>query len=292
MDFGRFTDFCALSVLSRELYINVDTGLPERDHKGNAEYFYQCMGLRRWPLRTQFTEVIKRLVMITRRPDIARPIHVVCDATGLGSPIIEQVRTALEPYRDVTVWGITITGGEIGSWSPNRKAGGRSFNISKLLLVSTLAEVLGCERLMLCPRADRSAMENMDVLERELRAFKVRVSKTGYQGFEAMGSDHDDCVVALALPLWVSSMPFASMSICSTINPAMRYLDDDDDQDEDEDEDGDTIQSREQLALATEAKQKADAEALKTKTQQLASWQVRVNEEAARDFFDDRAWGV
>ena len=217
VDFGKFTDFCAFSIMSRELAIDHDTGLPERDHRGGPIYFWQVLGLRRWPLRTPYNEVIRRLVVITKRPDIGRPINVCCDLTGVGSAIMEQVRTALDPYQDVTTWGISITGGETGSWSPNRKAGRHCFNVGKAEIVSVLAETLGTERLILCPREDGGPMENTEVLERELRAFKIRVSRTGYQGFEAMNSDHDDAVIALSIPLWVGSQRFAQMSTSETL---------------------------------------------------------------------------
>ncbi len=239
-----------------------------------------------------YTEVIQRLKVIAKRPDIARPVHVCCDMTGVGSALLEQVKTALGPYQGITVYGVSITGGEVGTWSPNRKAGPRCFNVSKTELVSTLAEVLGMERLILCPQSDRSPMENSDVLERELRAFKVKVSKTGYQGFEAMGSDHDDAVIALAVPLWVAGMRFATMSTHNTSSIALSYLDDVEDADDEDGDESDAPESREQAAIALEAKQKADAEASKRKTEQLASWQSRVDEEALRDFLDDRQWGV
>ena len=228
--------------MSRELAIDNDTGLPERDHKRDPVYFWQVLGLRRWPLRTPYVEVIRRLKVIAKRPDIARPVNVVCDLTGVGSAVMEQVRTALESYRDIRVWGISITGGESGSWTPNKKAGRGCFNVGKTEIVSTLAETLGCERLILCPREDGSPMENTEVLERELRAFKIKVSKTGYQGFEASGSDHDDCVIAISLPLWVGGMRFCQMS---TLN-----------QSEDS-----PLRSRERSALATEVEAKRAAEA-------------------------------
>lgn len=54
LDLGRYTDFFALSVMSREMAIDNLTGLPVRSHRGDQKYFWQIRGLRHGPsgLRT------------------------------------------------------------------------------------------------------------------------------------------------------------------------------------------------------------------------------------------------
>jgi hypothetical protein len=200
LDLGNYTDFCALSVMYRELALDGVTGLPLRDSRGDATYFWQIRGIRRWPLRTPYTEVIQRLVMIATRPDINPVPRVVVDMSGVGTAVFEQVRSALSSYQQIETFGIAITGGE--KWTAT---GPGTFNVSKVQLTSCLAEALGCERVVICPRADGSKMENQTILERELAAFKIRVSSTGYQSVEAMGSDHDDCVISISLPLWLGA---------------------------------------------------------------------------------------
>jgi hypothetical protein len=198
--------------MTRELAIDPVSNLPLRDHRGNPKYFFQIRALRRWPLRTPYTEVVKQVVRNVTRPDINPAPRVVVDHSGVGTAVLDQVRHALKPYQDVEVWGISITAGDTWKFS-----GHRTLNVAKTQITSSLAEALGCERVYMCPRADGSKMENREILERELAAFKIRVSKTGYQSVEAMGSDHDDCVISIALPLWLGSQRFCEMRMLSAI---------------------------------------------------------------------------
>jgi hypothetical protein len=210
LDLGKYTDFCALSIMRRELAIDENTRLPLRNSIGLPLCFWRVLGLRRWPLRTPYAQVVKDVVKIARRPDIKPAPQLAIDRTGIGGSVEEMVRTALDAHW-LQTWSVNITAGE--SW---RRTGPYSFNVAKVQIVSVLAETLGSERLMLCPRSNGEKMENQDVLERELAAFRVRVKASGYQSVEAMGSDHDDCVICISLPLWLGAQRF--MEIDTTIS--------------------------------------------------------------------------
>jgi hypothetical protein len=191
--------------MTRELAIDEATMLPLRTSIGTPRYFWRILGLRRWPLKTAYTEVVKRLVITARRPDINPVPRVVVDMTGVGASVFEQVRTALDPY-GIDTFGISISAGE--KWAAS---GRNTFTVSKVQIVSCLAEALGSERVYVCQRADGSPMENQRVLESELAAFRIKTTKTGYQTAEAFNSDHDDCVISISLPLWLGSQRFCEM---------------------------------------------------------------------------------
>jgi hypothetical protein len=198
--------------MTRELAIDHLAGTPIKNHRGDYAYSWQIRALRRWPLKTPYNEVIKRLVINATRPDVNPPPRVVVDMSGVGTAIFEQVSSALSSYEEIETIGIAITGGT--TW---KRTGRETFNVAKTEITSALAEAMGCERVIICPRADGSKMENQDVLERELAAFKIRVSKTGYTSVEAMGSDHDDCVISIALPLWLGTQRWCHMRTRGTI---------------------------------------------------------------------------
>jgi hypothetical protein len=198
-----YTDFCAMSVMTRELMID-DEGLPVRTDRGDSVYFWQILGLRRWPLKTPYSEVVKHLVRTVRRPDIPYNIRVSVDMSGVGTSVFEQVRSALSPLK-VENYGISVTTGQSWSWNPKVS---KCFNVSKVEITSALADALGSERVVICPCADGSPMPNGDVLDRELRAFKIKTTKSGYQSAEAFNSDHDDCVMSISMNLWLGSRRF------------------------------------------------------------------------------------
>jgi hypothetical protein len=260
--------------MSRELAIDPFSGLPLRDHRGDAKYFWQIRGLRRWPLRTPYSEVIKRLVMIAKRPDINPAPRIVVDHSGVGTAVLDQVRQALMSYEDIEVWGITITGGDTWKFS-----GQRTINVAKTQITSCLAEALGCERVVICPRADGSKMENQDILERELAAFKIRVSATGYQSVEAMGSDHDDCVISVSLNLWLGSQQFCHMRTMENgPNVLLRPRE------------LDAIKA-EQSALEREQEHMAELALAAKRRRNLASWEIEpLSQKESETFWSGLSW--
>ncbi len=212
LDLGQMRDYCALSVMNRHLMVDQRTGFPARTSRGDAIYYWQLRGLRRWALKTPYTTVVARLAEIVVRRDIQPAPRVCVDMSGIGVPVLESVRTALAPFEDsgVEVWGIQIVGGT-GS-QPNRNVRGKAWTVSKTEIVAALAEALGGHRVKLCRRADGSKMDNARTLETEIATFRIRTTATGYQTAEARGSDHDDTCIAVALPLWLGNQRFAQMS--------------------------------------------------------------------------------
>jgi hypothetical protein len=261
--------------MARELAIDYTTGLPLRDSRGRAIHSWQIMGIRRWPLKTPYSVVIPKVLEIATRDDIRPAPKVVVDMTGVGAAVFEQVCTELRLHEQIEVYGISITAGS--TWAVR---GPRMYNVSKVELTSCLAESLGCRRVKLCPRANGRKMDNAAILEKELRDFKIKTTKTGTQTAAAFNSDHDDCVMSISMPIWLGNQNFMRMG--EWREPSMT-----------------TLQRHEVRALEVEdAKQQADDAAAELcemaihEERQLASWQVRVNEEMARDPWNEKHWRV
>lgn len=101
--------------------------------------------------------------------------HALCviDATGIGDPIVETLRNggvAVEPY----------------------KIGG---NLAKQQLIDKLRVNIEHSKI--------SFPEHSDLL-RELEAYEYKVSDSGIIRYESPDSEHDDCVISLALANWVA----------------------------------------------------------------------------------------
>ena len=142
----------------------------------------QVRHLERLPLGTPYPAVARRIGRLTMAlPDPA----LVVDATGVGRPVVDQLRDAgLDPI------AVTITAGkevafEDGAW-----------RVPKKELVRSLAVALECGRLRVASRIPDAA-----VLVRELAAFTATIGDCGHTRFAGQG-ERDDLVVAVALAVW------------------------------------------------------------------------------------------
>jgi hypothetical protein len=88
---------------------------------------------------------------------------------------------------------VIITSGQAVTWQTD------GWHLAKVHLVGALQVVLQQQRLKV------AALPERETLQRELRQFRVKVSAaTGNETFEAWRErDHDDLVLAVALPCWL-----------------------------------------------------------------------------------------
>jgi hypothetical protein len=70
---------------------------------------YHLQHLRRLPLGTPYPEVVERVVTSVQSPALKGQCEVVVDATGVGGPVVDLLRTA---RLGCTVVPVTITGGD------------------------------------------------------------------------------------------------------------------------------------------------------------------------------------
>lgn len=167
-------------------------GLFERTPGGDV-----ARSLERPDLGTSYPDIVRRLVAIARNPALAEGVDLLLDATGVGRPVVDQMREELRGTVGVRLVPITIGAGlharhdELGYWT-----------VPKRVLVTALQVAMQTGRIRF-PRA----LPLGETLVREMRTFKLKVSvETGHQSFEAWRQgDHDDLVLMSAMAAWWSS---------------------------------------------------------------------------------------
>jgi hypothetical protein len=167
--------------------------VPAQEH-GKPDIPHYLLGhLQRWALRTSYPQIVRDVVEMVQRPPLSRPTLLV-DATGVGMPIVEMLR---EAKPNAWIHAILITAGhevkrgERGLWSVPKKE-----------LVSSIQAPLQSKRLRIADVPEQKT------LVKELLNFKVKVSVSGNESFEAWREkDHDDLVLATALACWWCERP-------------------------------------------------------------------------------------
>lgn len=130
---------------------------------------------------------LDRLETMVRKYDA----RVLMDSTGVGDPLMEQVRE-----RGIDVEGYTFT------------------NISKQQLIQSLAVMIERQEI---------SFPDIRVMIHELQLYQYEITKLGNIRYNAPDGHHDDCVVSLALAAWKSKQGYgANIRIIS-------WGDDDDD---------------------------------------------------------------
>ena len=114
-------------------------------------------------------------------------LSLAVDATGVGRPVVDLLRTAgLRPI------AVTVTGGDTATNE------GTNWKIPKRELVTGVQVALQQGRLRIA-----RALPEAETLIRELTNYKVTISDTGHDSYGAWReSDHDDLVFAVGLAVW------------------------------------------------------------------------------------------
>jgi hypothetical protein len=105
---------------------------------------------------------------------------LVWDATGLGTPIVQNARQEQVMRSSI---GLTITSGNVASMT------GTKWHVPKALLVGELRFAMHRKRLQIA-----QGFRERETLEEELRASAARVSPSRRASFEAQEGHHDDTV--------------------------------------------------------------------------------------------------
>lgn len=177
LDLGQAADWTALSVLERT---ELEVPTPR------ARWRYSIRHIDR-VRRVAYDKIVERARMLCERLD-EQPVLVV-DATGVGRPVVDL----LERFRiRAEVVPVTITGGTAAVRH------GREWAVPKRDLASTTAVLMQTDRLLLGPTVPWA-----EALVRELQSFRVRISSSGHDTYEAWReSDHDDLVLSVSLAAW------------------------------------------------------------------------------------------
>jgi hypothetical protein len=145
--------------------------------------------LERFDLGTRYPTVVKRVgELLSSEPLRSRRTILLADATGVGRAVVDSFRQA-----DISLAAVTIHGGS----NVSREPGG--YRVPKRDLVSAAQVLLQSGRLRVA--AD---LPEAETLRRELLNFRVKIDpKTAHDSYEHWREgDHDDLVLATALPCW------------------------------------------------------------------------------------------
>lgn len=231
LDLGQLVDYTAAVVVRRSLAIDPGTGHPERDSRGRLHYRFDVSAIRRYPLGTSYTDIVRHVVGQLGRPELGRRPRLVIDGTGVGVAVVEMFRSALKPLADsVECYAVTITAGR--AVTPIHRY---EWHVAKIQLCGAIRAALESGRLKVPKELDSA-----DVLRRELQDFKSKLTDAGNETFSAREGAHDDLVLATALPVWLAGLPFLEMAA---------------------DDDDEWLRSRERDALSREAREIEEAEA-------------------------------
>jgi hypothetical protein len=141
--------------------------------------------LGRLPLGTPYPAVVERVVAFAA--SLPRPLYLMVDATGVGRPVVDMLRTAgAKPTpASITHKGRTVRH-ETGAWS-----------VPKAVLMERIAMAMDQGRLkIVCDEVIGH------IFAGEARNFVRTVNKLGHERFEGRRCGHDDLILAVALAMW------------------------------------------------------------------------------------------
>ena len=169
VDLGQTADYTAITILEERERNSYDVRYLER--------------LRNTP----YPSIVRRLDHLVKR--LPEKPSMAVDATGVGRPVIDMIRDANLP---ANVYPITLTGGDAVTQD------GMERHVPKRDVASTIAVLLQTGRL----RIARGLRES-ETLLRELLNFRVKISLSGHDTYEAWREqEHDDLVLAVGLAAW------------------------------------------------------------------------------------------
>jgi hypothetical protein len=183
---GQSHDFTAIAVVERvELVGEFDPVV-----YANEEIIERRLRhLERVPLGTPYTEIVERVGQVVQTRGVRDCCHLVVDATGVGRPVVDMLRSARLPCR---LMPTLITGGE------QEGSANGYHRVPKRDLITGLRLLLEQGMLKIA-----AALEHGPTLVNELADMRVKVTAAGNEQYEAWREGtHDDLVLAVALACW------------------------------------------------------------------------------------------
>jgi len=190
VDIGQKHDYTALAVTECR-----------PNYAGDKFYFVRY--LHRFRLGLLFGTVVQKLASLDRQLRASggsRSVSITwaCDATGIGSPVVEMIQKALP---EATVVPVYITGG-FGSTVDYDES-----HISKQQLVSLIVAAFESGSVRIA-----DDVKEAETLIQELSNYELRRSESGHVSYGAMtGGAFDDLVTSLGLSLF-SAVTWGSSS--------------------------------------------------------------------------------
>lgn len=172
VDLGQAADYTAIAILEETNKSSYDVRFIERLRK------------------TPYPSIVRRLDHLVRR----LPNHpaMAVDATGVGRPVIDMIRGAHLP---AAVYAVTLSGGDAVIQD------GTEIHVPKRDVATAVAVLLQTSRLRIA-----SGLKESETLFRELLNFRVKISPSGHDSYEAWrDGEHDDLVLAVGLAVWLAA---------------------------------------------------------------------------------------
>ncbi len=189
---GQKHDYTALTV----------TECRYNDYTGDKFFFVRY--LHRFDLGQEFSTIVKELESLESQLRANGGSCTVsttwaCDATGIGTPVVEMIQKALI---HATVVPVYITGGFSST------VGYDESHISKQQLVSLIIAAFESGSVMIA-----EDIKEAESLIQELSTYQLRRSESGHVTYGAMtGGSFDDLVTSLGLSLF-SAVTFGSSQV-------------------------------------------------------------------------------
>ncbi len=190
IDLGQAADYTALSILERIQPTKkvLDKASREWKDKPEGKHFYHGRHLERYELGTSYPAIVASVKERMMHPMLRGKTKLIIDATGVGRPVYDLFKAErLAPIAIGIHGGQEVTRNDMGG-----------FNVPKRDLVSVTAVLLQTKRLQFAAN-----MPLVQVLIDELLNFKVKISASGHDSYEAWREgQHDDLVLSVAMAAW------------------------------------------------------------------------------------------
>ena len=135
-----------------------------------------------------YSVIVQQVADLLKTPPLVGGSYVLLvDSTGVGRAVFDQLAQL-----DLGPTGITITGGTATHATPD---GG--WNVPKRDLITSTQIMLQDGRLRIA-----GGLEHAATLTKELADYRVKISATGHDSYEARSGQHDDLVLAASLVCW------------------------------------------------------------------------------------------
>jgi hypothetical protein len=144
--------------------------------------------VERVQLGTPYPMVVERVRTILSQPCMSGPQALVVDATGVGTPVVDMLRSA---GLGCEIVAVTITNGERESQA------GQGWHVPKRDLMAGLQVLLESGELKIAGK-----MKHRASLVRELVDVQMTRSGMGMRIGADRAGQHDDLVIAVALAVW------------------------------------------------------------------------------------------
>jgi hypothetical protein len=181
LDLGQVHDFSALAIAE---ITPMSIG-----EEGKTVARYDLRHLQRFRLGTDYPDIVAAVAEILGREPLASGDTVLAlDATGVGVAVRDLFLRARLPCKVVP---ITIHGGDTAVRDE------RGWRTPKRDLIAVTQVLLQTARLKIAPALPEAA-----TLIRELADYRVKISQSGHDSYDAREGAHDDVVLAVALACW------------------------------------------------------------------------------------------